>query len=340
MASETAPIKVMHVGLGPIGAGVVRQVAERKGFRIVGAADIDPMKVGRDLGEIAGVGRALRVKVSGDVKKAIKATKPDVVVLCTSSSMKKVLPQIEEILKLKVPIVSTTEELAYPTKGNLKYARAIHQLAKKSKVGGARDGRESGFRDGRAADHADGRLRAGRIGAHRSRPGRAHPPAAVPAEDRRRPDARAVPDEGGRRERAARRARRIGVDDRGRDRLEAGSDHRRDPAEDGDRHRGERIPRRRSRASSAASCRTASAIATERRSSPCTWRPISARRSRTTQSRSTGSPALKMKLAGGVHGDIATASIVVNSLPKILDVPPGLHTMRDMPLPSFFGGAR
>jgi hypothetical protein len=53
-----------------------------------------------------------------------------------------------------------------------------------------------------------------------------------------------------------------------------------------------------------------------------------------------GSPALKMKLAGGVHGDIATASIVVNSLPKILEVAPGLHTMRDMPLPGFFGGSR
>ncbi len=37
MASETGPIKVLHVGLGPIGAGVVRQVAERKGFRIVSA---------------------------------------------------------------------------------------------------------------------------------------------------------------------------------------------------------------------------------------------------------------------------------------------------------------
>src|SRR5262249_35225922 len=52
----------------------------------------------------------------------------------------------------------------------------------------------------------------------------------------------------------------------------------------------------------------------------------------------TGSPALRMKIAGGVHGDIATASIVVNSLPKILEAPPGLHTMRDLPIPSFFGG--
>ena len=47
-----------------------------------------------------------------------------------------------------------------------------------------------------------------------------------------------------------------------------------------------------------------------------------------------GSPTLKMKIAGGVHGDVATASITVNSIPKILEVAPGLHTMRDMPIPS------
>jgi 4-hydroxy-tetrahydrodipicolinate reductase len=145
MASHTGPIKVLHVGLGPIGAAVVHQVADRKGFRIVGAADIDPAKVGRDLGDIAGVGRALRVRISGDVKKAIKTSKPDAVVLCTSSSLQRVLPQIEEILKLKVPIVSTTEELAYPTKGNMKYARAIHQLAKKAKVAVLGTGVNPGF---------------------------------------------------------------------------------------------------------------------------------------------------------------------------------------------------
>jgi len=45
-----------------------------------------------------------------------------------------------------------------------------------------------------------------------------------------------------------------------------------------------------------------------------------------------------MKLAGGVHGDIATASITVNSIPKVLQAPAGLRTMRDMTLPSYFGG--
>ncbi len=45
-----------------------------------------------------------------------------------------------------------------------------------------------------------------------------------------------------------------------------------------------------------------------------------------------------MKLSGGVHGDVATASIVVNSIPKVIQAPPGLRTMKDMALPSFFGG--
>src|SRR3954451_19258237 len=145
MATRKGPIRVLHYGLGPIGAAVVRQIAERRGFKIVGAVDIDPAKAGRDLGEVAEIGRSLRVKVSADARKTIKAAKPDVIVLCTLSSLKKVLPQMEEILKLKAPIVSTTEELAYPTGANMKYARAIHEAAKKAKVAVLGTGVNPGF---------------------------------------------------------------------------------------------------------------------------------------------------------------------------------------------------
>ena len=48
-----------------------------------------------------------------------------------------------------------------------------------------------------------------------------------------------------------------------------------------------------------------------------------------------GTPNLSMKIAGGVHGDIATASITVNSIPKVLAAAPGLHTMRSLPIPSW-----
>src|SRR5262245_48579510 len=107
-------IKVLSFGLGPIGSAVAKQVAARPGFKIVGAIDSDPTKVGRDVGDIAEIGKRVGVAVSNDVARALKAAKPDVVVHCTSSSIKKVLPEIEAILKSKAAIVSTTEELSYP----------------------------------------------------------------------------------------------------------------------------------------------------------------------------------------------------------------------------------
>ena len=51
-----------------------------------------------------------------------------------------------------------------------------------------------------------------------------------------------------------------------------------------------------------------------------------------------GSPRIYSKIEGGVHGDIATASMTVNSIPAVLTAAPGLRTMRDMRLPSFFNG--
>ena len=71
----------------------------------------DAAKSGRDLGEVVGLDRRLRVPVSGDLRAVVKATRPDVAVLCTSSSLKKVWPQLEAVLRLKLPVVSTTEEL-------------------------------------------------------------------------------------------------------------------------------------------------------------------------------------------------------------------------------------
>jgi 4-hydroxy-tetrahydrodipicolinate reductase len=51
-----------------------------------------------------------------------------------------------------------------------------------------------------------------------------------------------------------------------------------------------------------------------------------------------GSPRLSVKAAGGYHGDVATASITVNTIPRVLEARPGLHTMRSLALPSFAGG--
>jgi 4-hydroxy-tetrahydrodipicolinate reductase len=128
------PIRVLHVGLGPVGAAIARQVATRKGFQLVGGIDIDPTKANRDLGEIIGLDRQTRLKVSLEPAKAVKSTRPHIVVLATGSTLKSVFAQIEQILKARVPVISTTEELAYPTDRTRRLWKRLDALARRARV--------------------------------------------------------------------------------------------------------------------------------------------------------------------------------------------------------------
>jgi len=49
----------------------------------------------------------------------------------------------------------------------------------------------------------------------------------------------------------------------------------------------------------------------------------------------TGHPNISLVIPGGSHGDIATASVAVNSIPAILEAPSGLCTARDLPIGFF-----
>jgi hypothetical protein len=334
-----AAIRVVHVGLGPIGLGVVRQVAARKGFRIVGAVDIDPAKAGRDLGEVAALGRKLKVAVSADLKKTIKKARPDVAVLCTSSSMRAVLPQVEEVLKLKVPIVSSTEELAYPTRGNMRYARAIHAAAKKARVAVLGTGVNPGFVMDALPIALTGvceRVEAIRVDRVQDARIRRLPFQKKIGSGLTREQFQARVDDGS--------VRHVGL-------AESVSMIADALGWKLDRITDEIQPK-------VATAPVTSEFLTVdpgyvcglvqdgigyRDGTPVITLHMEAYLGAPESYDSvsvTGSPALTMKIAGGVHGDIATASILVNSLPKVLEVAPGLHTMRDMPLPSFFGGVR
>ena len=339
MAAVSGPIKVLHFGLGPIGSGVVRQVAGRKGMKIVGAVDIDPAKVGRDLGDVAGVERPLRVKVSGDAKKAIKSARPDVVVLCTSSSMKKVMEQMETILGLKVPIVSTTEELAYPTKSNMRYARAIHQLARKHKVAVLGTGVNPGFAMDALPIMLTGvceRVEAVRVERIQDARIRRLPfQQKIGAGLTREQFQRKVDDASVRHVGLAESVSMIA------DALGWKLDRITDDIQP--RIATETVASEFLAVDPGYVCGIIQDGVGYREGRPVITLHMEAYLGAPESYDAveiTGSPALKMKIAGGIHGDIATASMVVNSIPKILDVTPGLHTMRDMPLPSFFGGNR
>jgi 4-hydroxy-tetrahydrodipicolinate reductase len=339
MAAQSGPIRVIHFGLGPIGAAIVRQVAERGGLRIVGAVDIDPAKAGRDLGEVAGVGRPLKIKVSGDARKAVKSGKPDVAILCTGSSLKKVLPQIETLLRLKVPIVSTTEELSYPTRPNMRYARAVHQLAKKARVAVLATGVNPGFvMDALpimltgVCERVDA-IRVDRVQDARVRrlPFQQKIGAGLTREQFQRKVDDGSVRHVGLAESVSMIADALGwkldrVTDEIQPKIATGTVASEFLAVD-----------------AGYVCGIVQDGIGYRSGAPVITLHMEAYLGAPESYDSveiSGVPSIRSKIAGGVHGDIATASIVVNSLRKVIEAAPGLHTMRDMPLPSYLGAAK
>lgn len=330
-------IRVVHVGLGPIGCAVVRQVASRKGFKIVGGIDIDPNKAGRDVGEVAGLDRSLGASVFADTSRALKVTRPDVAVLCTSSSLKVVVPQIETILKARVPIVSTTEELSYPAAGNRRLGRRIDELARKAKVAVLGTGVNPGFvMDALpimltgVCERVDS-IEVDRIqdAGIRRLPFQQKIGAGLTREEfLKKVDGGSV--------------RHVGltesismIADAMGWKLDRITDEIKPKITE------QRVASQYLTVEPGLVCGIIQDGAGYRGSLPIIKLHMEAYLGAPESYdavRVAGSPPLSMKLAGGVHGDVATASIVVNSIPKVLEAPPGLRTMRDMALPSFFGG--
>jgi len=49
--------RIVQYGLGPIGSGMARHVVECAELKLVGGVDIDPTKVGGDVGQVIGLDR-------------------------------------------------------------------------------------------------------------------------------------------------------------------------------------------------------------------------------------------------------------------------------------------
>ena len=138
-------VRAVQYGCGPIGCSVVRYASKRPDIEIVGAIDIDKALAGRDLGEVAGLDRKLGIGISPDADAVLSQTKPDVVFLTTASSVRAAYPQLEKCIKAGANVVSTSEELAYPFKKEPQLSADIDRMAKANKVTVLATGVNPGF---------------------------------------------------------------------------------------------------------------------------------------------------------------------------------------------------
>ncbi len=125
-------MRIIQYGLGPIGSAVARHVVERAGLELVGGVDIDPAKVGKDVGTVIGLAQPLGFAVTETLAHTLARTEADAVLHTTSSYFDLFRGQILEILEAGLDVVSTAEELSFPWLAHSREAAAIDAAARRA----------------------------------------------------------------------------------------------------------------------------------------------------------------------------------------------------------------
>lgn len=124
-------LRVVQYGMGPIGCGTAKAVLEHPGMELVGAVDINPEKIGQDVGSVFGLpNRGIIIRPT--LEQAMEGIEADVALHCTGSNLPSVSGQILELLNAKLHVISTCEELSWPWHRYPELAEKIDQAARRT----------------------------------------------------------------------------------------------------------------------------------------------------------------------------------------------------------------
>ncbi len=335
-ASATEPkvrkkIRAVQYGVGPIGAAILRLMREKQALEIIGAIDTDPAKAGRDLGELVGADDApWGVIVSAESAKVL-AESADVVLHSTSSHLPDVMDQLLECLAAESCVVSTCEELAYPFRKYPELAAKLDAEAKSWGVALVGTGVNPGFVMDKlvltlaAVSQRIEAVRAIRIvdASQRRLPLQKKIGAGMSVEEFQKKAAAGVIKHHGLPESVAMVSDGLGLGVEeitetiepvvARERVVTGFF--------------EVAP-----GQAAGVHQIARGLAGGQEKIYMELQMYVGAKESSDTVELIGQPHICLTVPGGTHGDIATAAVVVNCIPPILDAPAGLRTSRDLPM--------
>jgi 2,4-diaminopentanoate dehydrogenase len=332
-------IRVIQYGVGPIGASIARLMREKHAIEIVGAIDTDPAKVGRDLGEIIGASDApWGVKVSSDSNEVLEQA-ADVVIHSTSSSLPKVMDQLVACLEAESCVVSTCEELSYPLRTYPDLSAKLDSTAKDWGVALVGTGVNPGFVMDKlvitlaAVSQRIEHAKAVRIvdGGKRRLPLQKKIGASMTVEEFRSQVKAGVIKHVGLPESVAMIADSLNLPvDEITETIE--------PKVATERVQTEYLTVEAGQA--AGVHQIARGLAGGKELIYLELQMYVGAKDPADTLTLTGHPNISLVIPGGTHGDVATASVAVNSIPVILDAPAGLRTARDLPIGFFSPNAK
>lgn len=125
-------IKAVQYGVGKMSLYTMRYMLE-KGIEIVGAIDVNPAVVGKDIGEVLGrENMGVVVTAAEQAKEMLENVKPDICVVTTRSLISEVEEPFMLCASLGINAISTCEEAFYPANSNPVVTNKIDEMAKKT----------------------------------------------------------------------------------------------------------------------------------------------------------------------------------------------------------------
>ena len=332
-------IRAIQYGIGPIGAAIAKLLREKASVEIVGAIDTDPAKVGRDLGEVVGASDApWGVKVSDNAEEILSQA-ADIVMHTTSSSLEKVADQLIACLQAGSCVVSTCEELSYPYRTHPELAEKIDKEAKDWGVALVGTGVNPGFVMDKlvitlaAVSQKIEHAKALRVvdASKRRLPLQKKIGAGLTVEEFRQKVAEGTIKHVGLPESVAMVADALGLPvDEITETIE--------PKVATERVQTEYLTVEAGRA--AGVHQIARGLSAGKELIYMELQMYVGAKDPADTVTLTGHPNISLTIPGGSHGDIATASVAVNSIPVILDAPAGLRTAKDLPIGFFSPNAK
>jgi len=122
--------RILHWGVGEMGAGMARMVQEIPGLSSVGVVVRPGPREGKDLGELIGLGRSLGVRAVSDPSQAQAKSPADIALHATGSFTRQIYPQLVTLVELGLDVITVAEEMAFPWHREPELADELDRLAR------------------------------------------------------------------------------------------------------------------------------------------------------------------------------------------------------------------
>jgi len=328
-------IRVVLYGVGVVGGRIANFLLQKEGVEIVGAIDIAKDKVGKDLGDVLKITKRLGVIISDDLGAVLSKARADIVVHATSSFLRDVYQQIAPLAAYGVNVISTCEELSYPCVSEPELAKKLDALGMKYGVSFLGTGVNPGFLMDTLVITLTGacqkveKIKAERLinAANRRLPFQRKIGAGLTVNEfKKKIEEKAITGHVGLEQSIGMIANALQWE---LDKIEIAPA---EPVIAGENVESEHIKVKNGQVAGLRQ----RARGTMKRKEVVTldFQAYIGAREEYDAITIDGVPPIRQRITPCVQGDLATIALIVNSIPKVMNAPPGLVTMKDLPIPS------